>query len=156
MPYNGAAEHPSAGRPIWKGMAHVTRVINAAMQGPDWNSTAIYLTWDDWGGFYDHVVPPRVDANGYGIRVPGLMISPWAKTGTIDHQTLSFDAYLKFIEDLFLGGQRLNPRTDGRPDSRPTVREKLPILGNLLNEFDFAQDPLPPLVLDPTPLPGTP
>jgi phospholipase C len=156
MPYNGAAEHPSAGQPIWKGMAHVTKVINAAMQGPDWNSTAIYLTWDDWGGFYDHVMPPRIDANGYGIRVPGLMISPWAEAGTIDHQTLSFDAYLKFIEDLFLGSQRLNPRTDGRPDSRPTVREKLPILGDLLNEFDFAQEPLPPLVLDPTPLPGTP
>jgi phospholipase C len=156
MPYNGAAEHPSAGQPIWKGMAHVTNVINAAMQGPDWNRTAIFLTWDDWGGFYDHVVPPRVDANGYGIRVPGLMISPWAREGMIDHQTLSFDAYLKFIEDLFLGRQRLNPRTDGRPDSRPTVREKVPILGELLNEFDFEQDPLPPLLLDPTPLPGTP
>ena len=84
------------------------------------------------------------------------MISPWAKAGTIDHQTLSFDAYLKFIEDLFLHRQRLNPRTDGRPDSRPTVREKLPLLGDLLNEFDFAQDPLSALVLDPTPLPGTP
>jgi hypothetical protein len=90
------------------------------------------------------------------MRVPGLLISPWAKAGTIDHQTLSFDAYLKFIEDLFLGRQRLNPKTDGRLDSRPTVREKLPILGDLLNEFDFAQDPLPPLALDPTPLPGTP
>ncbi|HYU92715.1 MAG TPA: alkaline phosphatase family protein, partial [Actinomycetota bacterium] len=96
------------------------------------------------------------DGSGYGIRVPGLMISPWAKGGTIDHQTLSFDAYLKFIEGLFLRRQRLNPRTDGRPDSRPTVRKKLPILGDLLNEFDFAQDPLRPLVLDPTPLPGTP
>ena len=63
-------------------------IINAAMQGPDWDSTAIFLTWDDWGGFYDHVEPPRVDVNGYGIRVPGLMISPWAKAGTIDHQTL--------------------------------------------------------------------
>jgi phospholipase C len=121
------------------------------MQGPDWDSTAIFLTWDDWGGFYDHVVPPRVDHNGYGIRVPGLLISPWARAGTIDHQTLSFDAYLKLIEDLFLGGQRLDPKTDGRPDSRPTVREDEPILGDLLNEFDFTQGPLPPLVLDPTP-----
>jgi phospholipase C len=149
MPYSGVGEHPPW--PISPGMAFVTRVINAAMQGPDWDSTAIFLTWDDWGGFYDHVVPPRVDHNGYGIRVPGLLISPWARAGTIDHQTLSFDAYLKLIEDLFLGGQRLDPKTDGRPDSRPTVREDEPILGDLLNEFDFTQGPLPPLVLDPTP-----
>jgi phospholipase C len=52
------------------------------------------------------------------------MISPWARRGYIDHQTLSFDAYLKFIEDRFLGGSRLDPRTDGWPDSRPTVREE--------------------------------
>jgi phospholipase C len=155
MPYWGASEHPRNRKPIWKGMAHVTQVINAAMSGPDWDSTAIFLTWDDWGGFYDHVKPPRVDANGYGIRVPGLLISPWATAGTIDHRVLSFDAYLKLIEDLFLGGQRLNPNTDGRPDSRPTVREKVPILGDLLNEFDFSQSPIPPLILDPTPLPGT-
>ena len=79
-----------------------------------WDTSAIFLTWDDWGGFYDHVVPPRVDVNGYGLRVPAFMMSPWAKPGTIDHQTLSFDAYLKFIEDRFLGGQRLDP-VDGRP-----------------------------------------
>jgi len=151
MPYSGAGEHPGSDEPIWKGMRHVTRVVNAAMRGPDWSSTAIFLTWDDWGGFYDHVPPPRVDRNGYGIRVPGIMISPWAKAGMIDHQVLSFDAYLKLIEDLFLGGQRLDPRTMSRPDSRPTVREEVEILGNLLREFDFTQDPLPPLILDPTP-----
>src|SRR5436309_1993941 len=70
------------------------------------------------------------------------------------HQTLSFDAYLKLIEDLFLGGQRLNPKTDGRPDSRPTVREDVNQLGDLRNEFDFTQQPLPPLILDPHPSPG--
>ena len=149
MPYIGVGEHPSADEPIWKGQRHVTRVINALMSGPDWNETAIFLTWDDWGGFYDHVEPPRVDANGYGIRVPGLLISPWARSGMIDSQTLSFDAYLKLIEDLFLSKERLNPRTLSRPDSRPTVREKVPILGDLLREFDFGQEPLPPLVLDP-------
>jgi phospholipase C len=151
MPYSGASEHPGNGKPLTNGQAHVTRVVNAIMRTPLWDTTAIFLTWDDWGGFYDHVVPPRVDENGYGIRVPGLLISPWAKGGTIDHQTLSFDAYLKFIEDLFLGGQRLDPRTDGRPDSRPTVREDATILGDLKREFDFSQDPLPPLILDPRP-----
>ncbi|MGZ5352592.1 MAG: alkaline phosphatase family protein [Actinomycetota bacterium] len=151
MPYSGVGEHPGAGEPVWKGQAHVTRLINAAMRGPDWERTAIFLTWDDWGGFYDHVRPPRVDLNGYGIRVPAMMISPWAKAGTIDSQTLSFDAYLRLIEDLFLGGQRLDPATMSRPDSRPTVREEVRVLGDLLREFDFTQDPLPPLVLDPTP-----
>jgi phospholipase C len=129
----------------------VTSIINAAMQGPAWEETAIFLTWDGWGGFYDHVEPPRIDLNGYGIRVPGIMISPWARAGTIDSQTLSFDAYLRLIEDLFLGGQRLDPATMSRPDSRPTVRENVPILGDLLNEFDFEQEPIPPLILDPTP-----
>jgi phospholipase C len=151
MPYSGVGEHPGAGEPIWKGQRHVTKVINALMRGPDWEETAIFLTWDDWGGFYDHVVPPRVDRNGYGIRVPGITISPWARAGTIDSQTLSFDAYLRLIEDLFLGGARLDPDTMSRPDSRPTVREEVAILGNLLREFDFTQDPLPPLVLDPRP-----
>jgi phospholipase C len=49
------------------------------MKSPDWDSTAIFLAWDDWGGFYDHVVPPQVDQNGYGLRVPALVISPYAK-----------------------------------------------------------------------------
>ena len=149
MPYNGVGEHPIHDEPIWKGQRHVTNVVNALMRGPDWEETAIFLTWDDWGGFYDHVEPPRVDENGYGIRVPALLISPWAKSGMIDSQILSFDAYLKLIEDLFLSKERLNPRTLSRPDSRPTVREKVPILGDLLKGFDFGQEPLPPLILDP-------
>ena len=151
MPYNGVGEHPASGAPIWRGQAHVTHVVNALMKGPDWNETAVFLTWDDWGGFYDHVRPPRVDLNGYGIRVPGLLISPWARAGLIDSQTLSFDAYLKLIEDLFLDSERLNPATLSRPDSRPTVREKASILGDLLKEFDFGQEPLPPVILDPSP-----
>jgi phospholipase C len=147
----GISEHPGTGGPISEGMAYVTKLVNAAMQGPDWDSTAIFLTWDDWGGFYDHVNPPVVDENGYGIRVPAMVISPWVRRGTIDHQTLSFDAYLKLIEDRFLNGQRLNPKTDGRPDPRPTVRENLKILGDLRKDFDFHQKPIPPFVLDPTP-----
>ena len=88
------------------------------MLGPDWESTAIFLTWDDWGGFYDHVVPPRVDENGFGLRVPALVISPWAKAGHIDHQTLSFDAYTKFIEDTFLGGEQTGPQDRRTPRCR--------------------------------------
>ena len=117
------------------------------MRGPDWDSTAIFLAWDDWGGFYDHVVPPLVDQNGYGLRVPALVISPYARQGYIDHQILSFDAYNKFIEDDFLGGARLDPATDGRPDPRPDVREDDKILGNLLADFDFSQPPRAPVLL---------
>jgi len=144
-PNGHVSEHPPA--LVSAGQSYVTGLINAIMRSPDWDSTAIFLTWDDWGGFYDHVAPPTVDQEGYGLRVPALVISPYARQGYIDHQTLSFDAYLKFIEDDFLGGQRLDPRTDGRPDPRPDVREDEPILGNLESDFDFSQPPRPPVIL---------
>jgi phospholipase C len=143
---NGAvSEHPPG--LISAGQTYVTGLINAIMQSPDWASTAIFLTWDDWGGFYDHVAPPRVDEQGYGLRVPGLVISPYARQGFVDHQTLSFDAYVKFIEDDFLGGQRIDPATDGRPDPRPGVRENVPQLGDLVKDFDFNQTPIAPQIL---------
>jgi phospholipase C len=144
-PSQAVSEHPPG--LVTAGQTYVTRLINTIMRGPDWKSTAIFVSWDDWGGFYDHVKPPVVDGEGYGIRVPGLVISPYARSGYIDHQSLSSDAYLKFIEDDFLGGQRLNPKTDGRRDSRPDVRENAKILGNLANDFDFNQEPAPPLIL---------
>ncbi len=153
MPSYDDAEHPPDS--IADGQEWVTNVVNAAMQGPDWMHTAIFLTWDDWGGFYDHVKPIRIDQNGYGIRVPGIVISPWVRSGSIDDQTLSFDAYLKLIEDRFLSGARLDPLTDGWPDPRPTVRENAARLGDLALEFDFSQAPIPPLILQPRP-PGTP
>jgi phospholipase C len=139
------SEHPPA--LVSLGQAYVTGLIDAIMRGPDWKSTAIFLSWDDWGGFYDHVAPPQVDENGYGLRVPGIVISPYARRSFIDHQTLSHDAYVKFIEDDFLDGQRLDPRTDGRPDRRPTVRENVSILGDLRTDFDFRQPPRPPEIL---------
>jgi phospholipase C len=144
-PADAVSDHPPSS--IRRGQAYVTGVINAIMRSPDWKSTAIFLAWDDWGGFYDHVKPPTVDAQGYGLRVPALVISPYAKRGYIDHQVLSSDAYLKFIEDDFLHGQRLDPRTDGRPDPRPDVRENVKILGDLRNDFNFAQKPRRPLFL---------
>jgi phospholipase C len=151
-PNGTVSEHPPA--LVSTGQTYVTGLINAIMRSPDWDSTAIFLSWDDWGGFYDHVVPPVVDQNGYGLRVPGIVISPYAKRGYIDHQILSHDAYDKFIEDDFLGSQRLDPATDGRPDPRPDVRESSPILGNLVSDFDFNQTPRPPLILPVHPAPG--
>jgi phospholipase C len=151
VPVPGKGEHPPDS--LAPGQAWVTKVVNAVMRGPreQWLHTAIFLTWDDWGGFYDHVPPKIIDPYGYGIRVPGIVISPWVKRGLdVDHQTLSFDAYLKLIEDRFLGGQRLDGQNEGWPDPRPTVREEA-IPGDLRREFDFTQRPIPRTVLDPTP-----
>ena len=91
--------------------------------------------------------------------MPGIVISPYAKQGYVDHQTLSFDAYDKFIEDDFLHGERIDPATDGRPDPRPDVRENEKILGNLENDFDFNRSPRTAVVLavhPKTTLTGTP
>ncbi len=145
VPAQKVSDHPPA--LLTDGQTYVTNLVNSVMRSKDWNSTAIFLAWDDWGGFYDHVKPPKVDAQGYGLRVPGLVISPYAKRGYIDHQVLSQDAYLKFIEDDFIDGARINPKTDGRPDPRPDVRENAKILGNLVKDFDFKQKPRAPLLL---------
>jgi phospholipase C len=145
IPNGHNSEHPP--NLVSWGQSYVTSLVNAVMKSKAWSSTAIFISWDDWGGFYDHVVPPKVDGAGYGIRVPGIVISPYARKGYVDHQTLSFDAYLKFIEDDFLGGKRLDPATDGRPDPRPNVRENAVVLGNLIKEFNFNQKPRASLVL---------
>ncbi len=156
------SEHPSSR--VTTGMEYVTSLVNAVMQSPAWSSSAIFISWDDWGGFYDNVTPPNVDMNGtaypvqgFGLRVPGLMISPYAKAGLIDHGVLSFDSYATFFEDLFMGGARLDPTKLGVPDSRPTIRDALRTVtfigghtrrvGRLMDEFDFTQAPLPPLIL---------
>jgi phospholipase C len=146
-PSGDDSEHPPNN--ILDGQKHTANIINAIMSGPEWNSTAIFLAWDDWGGFYDHVPPPKIDGQGYGLRVPAMVISPYARRGVVDHHVYSFDAYLKFIEDDFLSSQRLDPQTDGRPDPRPDVRENARVLGDLRSDFDFTQKPRSPLISDP-------
>jgi phospholipase C len=162
VPAEQYSEHPA--NSVTAGMEYVTSLVNAVMQSPYWANTAIYITWDDWGGFYDHVIPPIVDYNqtktpvqGYGLRVPGLMLSAYAQAGLIDHGIMSFDAYATLIEDLFMNSTRLDPVQMGEPDARPTIRDELTTvkypdgstapIGKLINEFDFTQTPLPPLVL---------
>jgi phospholipase C len=151
MPTRGLGEHPSDR--IANGQAWVSRVVNAAMEGPDADRTAVFLVWDDWGGFYDHVMPTKVDRNGYGIRVPGILISPYADRDLdVDDQLLSFDAYLKLIEDRFLNGRRLDGTDNwGWPDPRPTIREDVSELGDLSVAFDWSQVPIEWRHLDPTP-----
>jgi phospholipase C len=111
-----------------------TQVINAIMRSPMWQSTAIFVTWDDYGGFYDHLPPPQVDDFGFGIRVPMLLLSPYAKRGIVDHHLGEFSSILRFIEDNW-GLTQLTHRD----------RDAF----NMSYDFDFAQAPRPP---DPLPL----
>jgi len=126
------SDHP--GSNFCYGENWATQVINSLMKSPSWKSTAIFLTWDEWGGFYDHVKPPTVDNFGYGFRVPLIVLSPYAKQGYIDHRTGEFDSMLKFIEDNW-GLQPLTARDRDAP--------------SLANAFDFHQTPTSP---DPLPL----
>jgi len=162
IPENGISEHPSSS--VTAGMEYVTSLINTIMQSPYWQDTAIFLTWDDFGGFYDHVAPPDVDMNmsaqpiqGYGIRVPGIVISAYAKK-KVDHSLYSMDSYAHFIEDVFMGGARLDPAALGNPDSRPDIRDALTSvtlqdgtvepIGDLMNDFNFDRAALrKPMVL---------
>ncbi len=135
VPNSRVSEHPTA--LVSEGQAYVTTLVNSIMRSPCWDSTAIFLSWDDWGGFYDHVVPPAIDGNGYGFRVPGLVISPYARAGYIDHQQLSHDAYLKFIEDDFLEGQTPESR-DGRASGlAPGCARRSPGIGESGQRFQL-------------------
>lgn len=125
------SEHPAGGNTC-AGENWTVQQINAIMQGPEWNSTAIFLTWDDYGGFYDHVAPPDLDVYGLGPRVPLIVISPFAKKGFISHSQYEFSSVLRFIEERF----KLNPLTP-----RDTASN------DMTDSFDFTQAPRPPLVL---------
>jgi phospholipase C len=149
LPHYYDSEHPLAS--ISHGQSYVTGLINAIMQGPDWSTSAIFVVYDDADGFYDHEPPPfNFDKLGLGIRVPAWMISPYAKPHYIDHQICSVDCYLKFIEDTFLNGERMQQA--GRPDPRPDYRDAQPVYGDLRNDFDFGHPPQPPLVLPTHPM----
>ncbi|MBA3432163.1 MAG: hypothetical protein H0U16_11885 [Actinobacteria bacterium] len=111
VPPIGLNEHPG-GPSVCMGENWTVEYINAIMRSKYWKNTAIFLTWDDFGGFYDHVPPPHYDEMGLGPRVPLLIISPWAKEGFIDHTTYEFSSVLKFIETNF--GLPSLTRRDGR------------------------------------------
>ena len=125
------SDHPLGGS-VCAGEDQSVREINAIMNSPLWASTAIFLTWDDFGGFYDHVAPPPKDVVGWGPRVPTIVISPYARAGMIDHAASSFSSVVHFIE------LRYNLTPLGTEDSTASP---------LTEAFDFGQTPLTPLVL---------
>ncbi|HEU5479852.1 MAG TPA: alkaline phosphatase family protein, partial [Candidatus Tumulicola sp.] len=118
------SDHSNGGQdngPDW-----VASVVNAIGESSYWNSTAIIVVWDDWGGFYDHVPPPQLDSVGLGFRVPLIVLSPYAKTGYVSHTQYEFGSILKFVESTF-----------GLPSLGTTdVRAN-----NLTDAFDFNQQP---------------
>ena len=94
----------------------VASVVNAIGRSPAWNSTAIIVVWDDWGGYYDHVAPPQLDYQGLGFRVPMLVVSPYAKkVGYISHTQYEFGSILRFVEQLW--GLSSLGATDARANS---------------------------------------
>jgi phospholipase C len=126
-----ANEHPPS--PVCFGENWTVQQINAVMQGPDWATTAIFLTWDDFGGFYDHVPPPQVDAFGLGPRVPLLIVSPYSRPGYVSHTQYEFSSVLKTIEEVF---------------NVPSLGNRDVDANDTLDSFDFTQSPLAPLVLN--------
>jgi uncharacterized protein (TIGR03437 family) len=130
IPTGAVSEHPPGG--VHEGMEYVTGLVNAVMQGPNWKNTAIFIAWDDWGGFYDHVPPPMVDQYGLGIRVPGLAISAYGRQGYIDHKTYSFESWLKIVEERF-GVTPMTARDNTAND--------------MIDSFDFTQQPRNPVML---------
>ncbi len=123
------SEHPPTS--MCQGENWTVNMLDALMRSPAWSSTAVILTWDDFGGFYDHVPPPHLDMFGLGPRVPAIIISPWAKPGSIDHETMSFDSVLKLIETVF---------------ALPPLTARDAAANDMLDAFDFTQPPNPSLV----------
>jgi phospholipase C len=116
--------------------------VQAIMNSPCWNSTAIFLTWDDWGGEYDHVAPPTISSPGpgLGMRVPLIVISPYSKPGYVSHQLGEFSSFVKFVEDNW-GLPNL-----GQRDANTSISD-------LMDYFDFSQSPQPPPTNLPTDYP---
>jgi phospholipase C len=124
------SEHPP--NSICEGENWTVEAVNAIMQGSDWNSTVVFVTYDDFGGLYDHVPPPQLDQFGLGPRVPLLIISPFARRGYISHTMYEHSSVLKFIETRF---------------HLPPLTERDVTASNMLDSFDFGERPQPPLIL---------
>jgi phospholipase C len=125
------SEHPP--NSTCKGENWTVQQLSAVMNGPEWGSTAIFLTWDDYGGFYDHVPPPGIDQFGLGVRVPLMIISPYAKAGFISKTQYEFSSFLTLVEKRF----QLNALTTRDANAN-----------DMEDSFDFTQAPLAPLLLN--------
>jgi len=134
IPSGQASDHASindGSGPSW-----VASVVNAIGNSPYWANTVIILTWDDWGGWYDHVAPPAVlNSYEYGFRVPLVVISPYSKAGFVSHTVYDFGSILKFIEATF-------GLSTVAPGASPAYADAFTNTGDLSDCFDFNQTPL--------------
>ena len=128
---SGDSEHPPGS--VQAGQNLVRSLVTQLMRSPLWNTSAFLWSYDDWGGWYDHVAPPQIDAHGYGFRVPALLVSPYARRGHVDHTTLDFTSALKFIERNW----KVDP-----------LAERDRNANTFLNAFDFTAPPRKPVLLD--------
>jgi phospholipase C len=128
------SDHPKFKTSLCQGENWTTQVVNAVMNSPMWKDTAVFISWDEWGGFYDHVPPQQIDKFGLGFRVPLMVISPYAMRGKIDHHWGEFSSVLRFVEENW-GLSNLTKRDAGASD--------------LSYDFDFEQRPLAPDPLPP-------
>jgi phospholipase C len=133
-PGDSASDHPP--RQMGPGENFILAVVDAILKSSYWSSTAIFVTWDDWGGFADHVTPPVVDTLGLGPRAPLLVISPWVKPGYISHVQAEFSSLAKFVEVNW-----------GLPSLG--ARDALPETSDLTDFFNFSQSPLAPSPISP-------
>jgi phospholipase C len=131
VPPPSVNDHPASGS-LCQGENWTVGRLNTLMKSPYWQDTAVFLTWDDFGGFYDHVPPPHVDLYGYGPRVPAIVISPWARSHHVDHHVYDFSSILRTIEELH---------------GLDTLGQRDAIAHPMWSSFDFKQAPIPPLVL---------
>jgi phospholipase C len=121
---SGASEHPPSS--LISGQRFVKTLIQELMRSDYWEKSAFLLTYDDWGGWYDHVLPPQVDDFGYGLRVPAILVSPFAKEGVVDNTQLDFTSVLKFIQENW----GVKPLAERDANAK-----------NFLSAFDFNQAP---------------
>jgi phospholipase C len=129
-PSKADSDHPGDHSP--RGPSWVASVVDAIGKSSYWDSTAIIVVWDDWGGWYDNAAPPQLDFRGLGLRVPCLIISPYAKTNYVSHTQYEFGSILKFIEEVFPNVGVLGPTSEGYTETRAA---------SLDDAFDFTQAP---------------
>jgi phospholipase C len=125
-PSGQASDH--AGGNDGSGPSWVASIVNAVGNSPYWANTAIFITWDDWGGWYDHVAPPIINSYEYGFRVPLIVVSPYAKPAYISHVTHDFGSILKFIEKTY---------------NLPSLGYADALADDFSDCFNFGQTPLP-------------
>jgi phospholipase C len=138
IPPTPVSDHPAYGS-LCDGENWTVEVMNAIMASPEWERTAVFITWDDFGGFYDHVSPPHVDIYGYGPRVPLLIVSPWAERRSVFSETSDFSSVLRFIE---------------RVHDLPALTARDRDANDQMTAFDFAQRPIEGFSMSPRACPS--